>query len=607
MHTILFPNRDSRFSEQLKRRNLLSLFMLFVMIITSYSVSKAQKMNCDTFTEMADPTKDVNSDWSPAQSGLNVTFASIDKRYPKSLLPNIEEKVAEGISGWKGERLSAQVLLWTTEEIPHISFEFSDFVSDQGKLPASIAKARFVRYVMTDEFRKGCGHRKPEDFASSLSADMLDNTDCMDLEANQVRPVWLSVEIPRTAKAGMYASTIKVKTKGGEIKELAIELEVVNQELPKSSEWSFHLDQWQHPSAVARIDSLELWSEAHFEAMKPTMQQLADAGQKVITATLNKDPWNVQTYDPYADMIIWKKNADGSWEYDYSVFDKWVEFMMDLGIKNAINAYSIVPWNNELHYKDSQTGEFLNVVAEPGTASFIEMWTPFLLDFVDHLNDKGWLEITNIAMDERDRKSMDATLKLLNEVAPELGVSYADNQKSYQRYPYSKDISVSKDHPVSHEDIIKRRENGLTTTFYVSCADAFPNQFTFSDPAESTYLAWYAMAADLDGLLRWAFNSWVEKPMHDSRFKTWPAGDTYIVYPNGRSSIRYERLLEGIQDYEKIVILKKQLLEKNETEKLNQLNQAIEKLKNVERTETWNANLNIAKDLLNKLSKEMSL
>lgn len=38
--------------------------------------------------------------------------------------------------------------------------------------------------------------------------------------------------------------------------------------------------------------------------MRPTMRQLADAGQKVITATLNKDPWNNQCYDAYADMIV---------------------------------------------------------------------------------------------------------------------------------------------------------------------------------------------------------------------------------------------------------------------------------------------------------------
>lgn len=104
--------------------------------------------------------------------------------------------------------------------------------------------------------------------------------------------------------------------------------------LPEPAKWTFHLDQWQHPSAVARVNKVSVWSDEHFKALKPQMQMLANLGQKVITTTLNKDPWHVQTFDSYEDMIIWTKEKDGSWSYDYTVFDKWVSFMMDLGIKN---------------------------------------------------------------------------------------------------------------------------------------------------------------------------------------------------------------------------------------------------------------------------------
>ena len=51
--------------------------------------------------------------------------------------------------------------------------------------------------------------------------------------------------------------------------------------------------------------------------------------------------------------------------------------------------------------------------------------------------------------------------------------------------------------------------------------------------------------------------------MHDSRFVTWSSGDTYLVYPGPYSSVRFERLREGIQDYEKIRILKTLVEEKN--------------------------------------------
>ena len=58
--------------------------------------------------------------------------------------------------------------------------------------------------------------------------------------------------------------------------------------------------------------------------------------------------------------------------------------------------------------------------------------------------------------------------------------------------------------------------------------------------------------------MRWAYNSWPKQPNEDSRFGNWPAGDTYLVYPEG-SSIRFERLVEGIQAYEKIRLLRPEL------------------------------------------------
>lgn len=557
----------------------------------------------DTFTERPDPTADTLSDWSGTPEGLQVSFVSIDRRYPKSVLPEITPRETTKLTGWKGERVSAQLLLWTGEEIEHVGVNFTDFRADDVVLSDEIAKARFVRYVLTDEFGKGCGKRKPEDYAASLSPDMLDNLSHLDLEAKKVRPVWVSVEIPRNADAGSYSAEVEVTGKNISSKTLTIELEVIDQILPAASEWDFHLDQWQHPSAIARVDNVPLWSDKHFDAMRPVMQLLADAGQKVITATLNKDPWNVQTFDPYEDMIIWTKHEDGSWSYDYAIFDRWIQFMMDMGINKMINCYSIIPWNNEIHYKDEATGKFVNVKADPGTHVFKELWGNFLMDFSSHLEKKGWLDITNISMDERDQESLDAAFHLIDSVAPELGVSFADNKKTYQRYPNSRDISVSSQDPFSPTDLVDRRNRGLNTTFYVYCATSFPNQFTFSDPAESTYLAWYAMAAGFDGFLRWAFNSWVENPLHDSRFRTWPAGDTYIVYPQGRSSIRYERMLEGIQDYEKVRIIKSMLEKQNDISTLERLETAIQKLNNAQRRDGWNEELNAAKKMLNEIAR----
>ena len=577
-------------------------FLLMIAVVSSCTELHSDII-CDTFTEAIDPAPDSLADWSKVSKRLNVSFGNIDTRYAKSSIPAMEKTTVWKGSGWRGERISTQVVLWSAANVGQVKCEFTSFRSGENLLDAGIAQARFVRYVLTDIFEPGCGYRKPENFPASLSPDMLDTLSCFHLEANTARPVWLTFDIPSDAQPGIYTATLNIHAQKQHTQTLDIHLEVLPQTLPAANEWHFHLDLWQHPSVVARVHQVKPWSEEHWSLLETPMKMLADAGQKAITATINKDPWNVQCYDAYEDMILWTKNADNLWTYDYSVFDRWVELMMHLGVNKMINCYSMIPWNNELRYYDAESGKHVDVSAKPGTKEFVELWTPFLRDFRKHLDEKGWLTITNIAMDERSPQDMKAMLDLLQKVAPEFGVSLADNHKSYKQYPNLKDICVAFGATFDATDLTYRKQNGLVSTYYVCCADKFPNVFTFSDPAEATYIAWYATAAGLDGFLRWAYNSWVENPVIDSRFRTWPAGDTYIIYPGSRSSIRFERLREGIQDAEKIRILRERLMI-SLPEKLSILNEIVEKFNtNTVPQEPCSEMLKKGKKVLEELSR----
>jgi hypothetical protein len=114
--------------------------------------SKRLKKECNTFEEMQDPTNDTLSDWSNVPAGLQASFISIDDKLPKSVAPRVSPNKSVTVTGWKGEKVSAQLLLWSVSNIDQVELEFTDFQAQGGKLPASVAQARFVRYVMTDEF-----------------------------------------------------------------------------------------------------------------------------------------------------------------------------------------------------------------------------------------------------------------------------------------------------------------------------------------------------------------------------------------------------------------------------------------------------------------------
>ena len=112
-------------------------------------------------------------------------------------------------------------------------------------------------------------------------------------------------------------------------------------------------------------------------------------------------------------------------------------------------------------------------------------------------------------------------------------------------------------------------------------------------------MAWFAAACGYDGMLRWSYNSWPADPVRDSRFTAWPAGDTYLVYPEGRSSIRFERLVEGIQDWEKIRSLKTEF--SGDDAKLQTLHDLLEPFRSPVAFDGWEQTLRNARATLNTL------
>jgi len=126
------------------------------------------------------------------------------------------------------------------------------------------------------------------------------------------------------------------------------------------------------------------------------------------------------------------------------------------------------------------------------------------------------------------------------------------------------------------EDVmINRKALGKPTTFYTACQENHPNGYTFSPPAENTWLAWHAAAKGYTGYLFWAYNTWVANPLSDTRWRRYPAGTLFQFYPGPRSSIRFEKLIEGIQDFEKIRILKENFIKEGQAEKTKELDSVL--------------------------------
>lgn len=509
---------------------------------------------------------------------LTIQWGSTDIRYPRHQTPSLKGEKRWKTDAWKGERVNAQAVLYTDRALKNVRITVSDLKCGKNIIPASAATAGYVGYVWTDELNKdrksGCGNRPDKaEWDSSLVADVLEVRKSQDIEAHCTQPIWVNVWVPQNIASGAYKGTLTVSGEGFTDRKLLMEINVKKRTLPAPSQWKFHLDLWQNPYAVARYYNVPLWSREHFDRMKPLMQQLSNAGQKVITASVMHHPWAGQTEDPFDSMVFRMKKIDGSWVYDYTVFDRWVEFMMSLGIDRQINCYTLVPWALKFDYYDQATNRIHFIEAQPGDAEYEDYWFSFLKDFAKHLRQKGWFDRTTIAMDEREKDMMQKAFDLIFRADPEYKVSGAGNYYP-EIEPKMYDLCLAYGHTLPDSVREERRMNGKISTVYTCCIEAYPNTFTFSEPAEACWLMWHAVAGGYDGYLRWAYNSWTKEPLHDSRFRSWAAGDCYLVYP-GCSSIRMERMIEGIQDAEKIRILRKEFKGNGKLAALRKLNRLV--------------------------------
>ena len=489
-----------------------------------------------------------------AVAQIKAHWGSVDVRYPMDCGTVVTDEAVNHAVAWRGERVNLQLVVDNGAKESVVEYSFSDLKCGRGIIPAANVVGGFVQPVLTDKFT-GCGRHEVDAHGEVPVADRITAADTTVLAGGARRGLWLTVQVPQDVKPGTYKGTVELVS-GGKKTKYGYSIKVLDRTLPAPKEWAFHLDLWQNPYAIARVHNVELWSNEHFEVLRPYMLKLASAGQKAITATLIDRPWDGQTYDPFGSMVTWVKKADGTWWYDFTIFDRWVEFMMSCGIDKEITCFSMIPWKLSFRYYDQATHSHKYINCAPGEEAYTKFWGGMLSAFKAHLTEKGWFEKTFISMDERSLQQMQAAIKVIKEFAPGMKISMAGNyhpEIEADIYDYCLDIFAYGAY--TPELLATRRAQGKVSTYYTCCSAEYPNLFTFSDPADAAFIALEALAKDLDGYLRWAYNSWTVTPEEDSRFTAWPAGDTYVIYPFSVSSIRWERLIQGIQLFEKYRIL----------------------------------------------------
>lgn len=408
--------------------------------------------------------------------------------------------------------------------------------------------------------------------------DVLYSAGPVDLPASSVSSVWVQVKTSSDTLPGIYTGEISLTADGLDTPEvLTLSVEVIGLEKPEST---VPFEIWQYPYSSNRYysgktteeyfgEGLEgLWNThlnpAYEAGLRSQLELYKAAGGNSVTVTIVEDAWNSQTPDPYPSMIKWTQKKDGSFEFDYTDFDYFVELCASCGIDGPIMAFSMADWANRITYYSERSGKVTSETLTPGSEHHRKVWTAFLTDLMAHTKEKGWFDRVYMAMDERGPDVVEAVLDIVESVKDENGVCFKtslavftfDTEHLFDRIT---DLSLAFAMNPDRLDAIiaQRKRMGLTTTLYTCGAQ---NSALSNPPIESVYTLWYAAQRGADGFLRWALDAFNADPLNSSDHRLFAAGDIYLIYPDlknaanptAHSSARFEKLAEGVRDITKL-------------------------------------------------------
>ncbi len=454
--------------------------------------------------------------------------------------------------------VSGQIAVTSSEDITDLRVDTGPLRrADGGTISRSAVQVRYPQFVPVT------------DSDGEVTTAPLREDASVDVPAGTAQPVWLTITVPKHTAPGTYTGDVTVTAAGRDPITYELSLEVSPVTLPEPADLDFRTDYWFQPDPVAEFHGVEPWSDEHWDLMETYLRDIVTRGQKVINVAITEDPWLVefddgtwhsQTYSPWESLITW--HNDGSeWSFDYSTFDRYIELHHKLGIADEIHIFSLLSFGGRerFTYLDAD-GEKVVEDVELGSPRWREGWTAFLTDFRAHMRERGWMDKTFLAFDERPADVMAEVTALLEDTAPELldklsiASYHGDVEEIASDYSMKGDLVA--DFPI--ETTRQRRAEGKTTTFYTIGSDPTPNTVVSIPPIGSRMLGWTSAKADLDGMLRWSYNSWPGDVYETGAFR-YAQGDEYIVYPgeNGPvSSIAWEMYRDGIEDAELVHMLR---------------------------------------------------
>jgi hypothetical protein len=499
-------------------------------------------------------------------AGLSAWFVdSLVKVFPSDLRGAHALRSPE-FSGARNQHLSVQLAIRSTRPLPNLSVEVKPLEGSAGRRVSSEEVHR-VAYVVVGSHTPDCPPEELVGVAPGWYPDPLEDFP-FDLEARRTTPIWVTIYIPPDATPGAYESSILVRSGERLVTRRPFRVKVMSTLVPE--EMSLKVTNWftLDDKTSQQFFGVGSFSPKWWSLVSNVAKVLASHRQNVILTPLL--------------TLIQPRLEGGNLQYDFTNFDRWVETFRQAGAIGYIEGSHLLDragsYDAPLLVPTFQIvdGKPQRVSLPPDDPRVETSLSAFFAELGKHLKEKAWdtLYFQHI-LDEAHGNEPPYYARFASLVHHQMPgiptLDAIDAAHMPEELQSNCDVWVPQLGQFDDQmEFLKQRIGSGRPVWFYTCLypqKRYLNRLMDFPLIKVRLLQWLDFRYGFTGFLHWGGNYWTPNPLLDTQpviddnTELLPPGDAFIVYPDRehltvRSSIRFEAMREGIEDYEMLRALK---------------------------------------------------
>jgi hypothetical protein len=224
------------------------------------------------------------------------------------------------LSGPGNGYLLGKIVIGSPKAIKGLRVTCSDLKQGDAVIPAACMRTRFaVPFGRTAS--NGDDHANNSAELDCLLESPLDSFPAAPAGKGAVVPIWLTLKAPKNAKPGVYTGRVSVEVNGQKALAVPVRAEIANFSVPDTQDYRTWIELVQSPDTLAVEYNVPFWSEKHWALIADSMRYMGEIGSRVVHIPLiaQTNSGNEQS------MVRFIKKTDGTYDYDFSIMDKYLD------------------------------------------------------------------------------------------------------------------------------------------------------------------------------------------------------------------------------------------------------------------------------------------